>query len=144
MLISLSDSNRKQGARTAVRSPGGATSIDIGQHHAPKSTFREATMIHLQLTDVQSTNLHLLHAIRLGIEHERVSTCCKFALDAALADHLRTLDLGQLMSFVANVGPTSLFPPRHDLLTLLAGPAPLAAPFAAVRSPRGPAVHTRV
>jgi hypothetical protein len=100
-------------------------------------------MNHLQLTDVQSTNLHLLQAIRLGIERDRVSTCCNFALDAELADYLRTQSLDQLMSFVANVGQTSLFPPREDLLALLTAPAPLAAPLAAVRLPKALAVHAR-
>ena len=100
-------------------------------------------MNHLQLTDVQSTNLHLLQAIRLGIERDRVSTCCKFSLDAELADYLRTQSLDQLMSFVANVGQTSLFPPREDLLALLTAPAPLAAPLAAVRLPKALAAHVR-
>lgn len=100
-------------------------------------------MNHLHLTDVQSTNLHLLQAIRLGIERDRVSTCCKFALDAELADYLRTQSLDQLMSFVANVGQTSLFPPRDDLLALLTAPAPLAAPLAAVRLPKVLAANAR-
>lgn len=90
----------------------------------------------LQLTDVQSTNLHLLQAIRLGLERDRVTTCCKFALDAELAKQLSAQSLDQLVLFVVNVGQTSLFPPREDLLNLLAAPAPLAAPLAAVRLPR--------
>jgi hypothetical protein len=95
----------------------------------------------LQLSDVQSTNLHLLQAIRLGLERDRVNTCCKFALDAELADRLRGQSFEQLTSFVVNVGQTSLFPPRDDLLALLAAPAPLAAPLAAVRWPRAPTGH---
>ncbi len=95
----------------------------------------------LQLTDVQSTNLHLLQAIRLGLEHDRVNTCCKFALDAELAEKLGAQSLDELMSFVVNVGQTSLFPPREDLLALLAAPAPLAAPLAAVRLPRALTAH---
>ncbi len=100
-------------------------------------------MSQLQITDVQAINLNLLHAIRLGIERDRVTTCCKFALDAALANYLQTQGLDQLMSFVANVGQTSLFPPREDLLALLTAPAPLAAPLAAVRLPKALAVHAR-
>lgn len=95
----------------------------------------------LQLSDVQSTNLHLLQAIRLGLERDRVNTCCKFALSADLADRLRGQSFEQLMSFVVNVGQTSLFPPRDDLLALLAAPAPLAAPLAAVRLPRALTGH---
>ncbi len=97
----------------------------------------------LPLTDVQSTNLHLLQTIRLGLERDPVATCCKFSLDAALADRLRAQSLDQLMSFVVHVGQTSLFPPREDLLALLAAPAPLAAPLAAVRLPRALAANGR-
>ncbi len=97
----------------------------------------------LQLTDVQSTNLHLLQAIRLGLAHDRVNTCCKFALDAELAEKLSAQSLDELMSFVVHVGPTSLFPPREDLVALLAAPAPLAAPLAAVRLPRTPTANAR-
>ena len=45
-------------------------------------------MSSIQFTDVQLTNLYLLQAIRLGIAQDRVSTCCKFGLDAAQADFL--------------------------------------------------------
>jgi hypothetical protein len=96
----------------------------------------------LQLTDVQSTNLHLLQAIRLGLERDRVTTCCKFALNAALADRLSDQSLDELMSFVVNVGQTSLFPPREDLVALLAAPAALAAPLAAVRLPKSLTGHS--
>lgn len=90
----------------------------------------------LQLTDVQSTNLHLLQVIRLGIELDRIETCCRFALDSTLADHLQTLGHEQLWSVVAHVGQNTLFPPRQDLLALLQAPRPLAGPLAAVQSPR--------
>jgi hypothetical protein len=92
-------------------------------------------MSQLQLTDVQATNLNMLFAIRLGIERDRVTTCSKFAITAALADHLQSLDHQQLWSIVAHVGQASLFPPRHDLLALLQAPAPLAGPLAVVRTP---------
>ncbi len=93
-------------------------------------------MGHRKLIDVQSTNLHLLHAIRLGVEIDRVATCCKFALNAALADHLRTMSHEQLWSFVTHVGQNTLFPPRQDLLSLLQAPTPLAGPLAAVHAAR--------
>ncbi len=93
-------------------------------------------MVHEQLTDVESTNLRTLCAIRLGIEQDRVATCAKFALNAALADHLTTLSHEQLWSIVAHVGQTTLFPPRLDLLSLLEAPVPLVGPLAAVRPPR--------
>lgn len=93
-------------------------------------------MTHLQLTDVQSTNLHLLQVIRLGIELDRVETCCRFALNVTLADHLLTLSHEQLWSVVAHVGQNTLFPPRQDLLAILQAPRPLAGPLAAVHSAR--------
>lgn len=93
-------------------------------------------MTHVHLTDVQSTNLHLLQVIRLGIELDRVETCCRFALNAALADHLQTLGHEQLWSVVAHVGQNTLFPPRQDLLAILQAPRPLAGPLAAAHSAR--------
>ena len=93
-------------------------------------------MSHRKLIDVQSTNLLLLHAIRLGVEIDRVATCCKFALNAALADHLRTMSHEQLWCVVTHVGQNTLFPPRQDLLALLQAPTPLAGPLAAVHAAR--------
>ncbi|MEO6032074.1 MAG: hypothetical protein ABIP61_09270 [Burkholderiaceae bacterium] len=92
-------------------------------------------MSHHHLTDVQSANLNMLFTIRLGIESDRVTTCSKFAISAALAEHLRSLDSQQLWSIAAQVGKATLFPPRHDLLALLRAPAPLAGPLAVVHAP---------
>ncbi|MGQ0600017.1 hypothetical protein [Aquabacterium sp.] len=93
-------------------------------------------MSSIQFTDVQLTNLYLLQAIRLGIAQDRVSTCCKFGLDAAQADFLGAMSQEQLWAFVAQIGQSTLFPPRHDLLALLKAPAPLQASLAAVHAPR--------
>ena len=101
-------------------------------------------MSHLQLTDVQSTNLHLLQVIRLGIELDRVDSCCRFALSAAVADQLQTLSLEQLWSVVAHVGQNTLFPPRQDLLAILQAPGPLAGPLAAARPARPALPLTRL
>lgn len=87
-------------------------------------------------TDVESTNMHMLCAIRLGIEADRVAASSKFALSAALADRLGGLSHEQLWAFVTHVGPTTLFPPRQDLLALLDAPTPLTGTLAAVRTPR--------
>lgn len=87
-------------------------------------------------TDVESTNLHMLCAIRLGIEADRVAASSQFALSATLADRLRGLSHEQLWAFVAHVGQTTLFPPRQDLLALLDAPVPLTGTLAAVRTPR--------
>ncbi|MDO9197835.1 hypothetical protein [Rhodoferax sp.] len=95
-------------------------------------------MSHVQLSDVQYINLSVLTAIKISMQHDKVATCCKFALDAAQADLLENLSADQIWAIVANVGPATLFPPRHDLLILLQTPLPLAGPLAAVRSPRQP------
>lgn len=87
-------------------------------------------------SDVESTNLHMLNVIRLGIEADRVGTCSRFALSATLAERLRGLTQEQLWAFVAHVGQTTLFPPRQDMLALLSAPLPLAGPLAAARAPR--------
>jgi hypothetical protein len=89
----------------------------------------------LQQTDVMATNMHMLSAIRLGLEQDRVGASCRFALDAALADHLRTLGHEQLCALVTHVGQITLFPPRQDLLALLRVPTPLTGPLAAVHTP---------
>ncbi len=87
-------------------------------------------------TDVIATNLHLLSAIRLGLEQDRVGTSCRFGLDSALADHLCTLGHEQLRLLVTHVGQITLFPPRHDLLALLRAPTALAGTLAVVHAPQ--------
>jgi hypothetical protein len=89
-------------------------------------------------SDVESTNLHMLNVIRLGIEADRVGTCIRFALSAPQAERLRSLNQEQLWAFVAHVGQTTLFPPRQDLLALLQAPIPLAGTLAAAHTPRPP------
>jgi len=91
-------------------------------------------MTHAKLSDVQIANLTLLLTIRDGVLHDRLSTCCKFALDAGQADRLTTLGIQQIMAIVANVGDATLFPPRRDLIALLDVPLPLARPLAAVHA----------
>jgi hypothetical protein len=93
-------------------------------------------MSHVHLSDVQYINLSVLTAIKIGLQQDKVATCCKFALDTALAELLGNLRTDQIWAIVANVGSTTLFPPRHDLLSLLQTPLPLAGPLATVRSPR--------
>lgn len=92
-------------------------------------------MNHVHLSDVQYFNLSALTAIKIGMQQDKISTCCKFGLNAAQAEHLGSLRMEQIWAIVANVGPTSLFPPRPDLLTLLQTPLPLAGPLASVRLP---------
>lgn len=96
----------------------------------------------LQQTDVMSTNLHMLSAIRLGLERDRVAASCRFALDQALADHLCALGQEHLWALVTHVGQTTLFPPRRDLAALLTLPAALTGPLAAVHSSRDPSRGT--
>lgn len=94
------------------------------------------------LTDVQLTNLYLLQAIRLGLAQDRVSTCRKFALDARQAEHLSSLNQDELWALVVHIGQSTLFPPRLDFMNLLEMPAALAAPLAAVHTPRPPALFS--
>ena len=92
-------------------------------------------MSHVTLTDVEWINLNVLAVIRAGLEHDTASTCCKYGLDTAQANHLRKLSLDELWSLVVHVGDTTLFPPRTDLVTLLSTPRALAGPMALVRPP---------
>jgi hypothetical protein len=89
-----------------------------------------------QLSDVQLTNLTLLLTIRDGLLHDRPVTCCRFALDAAQADRIGTMNVPQIIALVANVGETTLFPVRRDLIALLELPLPLSRPLAAVHAAR--------
>lgn len=87
-----------------------------------------------QLSDVQLTNLTMLLTIRDGLRIDRLSTCCRYALDAAQSERFATLDVQQIMAIVANVGDATLFTPRRDLISLLDLPLPLTRPMAAVHS----------
>lgn len=95
-------------------------------------------MTPLLQTDVMSTNLHMLSAIRLGLERDLVGASCRFSLDAALADRLCAMGQEQLWALVTHVGQHTLFPPRRDLLALLHWPTELTGAIAAVHSPRHP------
>ena len=102
-------------------------------------------MCHLLLSDVQSTNLQLLHAILVGTERDIVETCRKFSLHAALAERLRTMSPAEVWSLVHAVGQTSLFVPRADLVALIDAPPALAGTLAAARSPLpAPSMHIQV
>lgn len=89
----------------------------------------------LHRTDVMSTNLHMLSAIRLALEEDRIGASCRFALDASLADHLSGLGQEQLWALVMHVGQSTLFPPRQDLLGILRLPIPLTGALAAANPP---------
>ena len=95
-------------------------------------------MSHAQLSDVQIVNLTLLLTVRDAVLEDRLSACCKFAVDAAQAEHLGAMTVQQIMAIVANLGDATLFPPRRDLLALLDLPLPLTRPIAAVQPPRQP------
>ena len=76
-------------------------------------------MCHLLLSDVQSTNLQLLHAILVGTERDIVETCRKFSLHAAQAERLRTMSPAEVWSLVHAVGQTSF---RKTSLPFLSWP----------------------
>jgi hypothetical protein len=92
-------------------------------------------MRHLHLSDVQSTNLQLLHVILLGTARDLTETCRKFNLHAAQAERLRAMKPAELWSLVHAVGDTSLFLPRSDLIALIDSPPALAGTLAAARPP---------
>ena len=96
-------------------------------------------MSDVQLLDVQLTNLTMLLTIRDSLHRDRVRTCARFALDSAQAERFLSMGIHQIMAIVANVGQVNLFPPRSDLVSLLALPLPVARPFAVVQpSKRAP------
>lgn len=92
-------------------------------------------MRHLLLSDVQSTNLQLLHVILVGTERDMVETCRKFNLHASQAERLRAMKPAEIWSLVHAVGETSLFVPRSDLIALIDSPPALAGTLAAARPP---------
>lgn len=92
-------------------------------------------MHHKPLSDVQSTNLQLLYAIRLGMECDLVGTCRKFCLHSDQAERLRAMTPEELWTLVHAIGQTSLFVPRSDIVALIDAPAMLAGTLAAARPP---------
>jgi hypothetical protein len=95
----------------------------------------------IPLSNVQATNLQLLYAIRVGLEHDPVDTCLKYRLHAHQAACLRAMGPEQLWSRVHAVGHTSLFVARSDLIALLEAPAELVGTLAASRPP---AAHSTI
>ena len=63
-------------------------------------------MCHLLLSDVQSTNLQLLHVILIGTERDKVGTCRKFSMTAAQVEQLRAMNPADLCSMVRAIGET--------------------------------------
>ncbi|HRH89023.1 MAG TPA: hypothetical protein PLO41_19410 [Rubrivivax sp.] len=87
-----------------------------------------------QLSDVQIANLTLLLTIRDSVRYDKPAACCRFALDGPQAARLGAISIQQVMAIVANVGDTTLFPPRRDLIALLDIPLPLVRPLAAAQA----------
>jgi hypothetical protein len=107
--------------------------------------IEEAIMCHLLLSDVQSTNLQLLHAILVGTGRDMVETCRKFNLHAAQAERLRAMNPAEVWNLVHAVGQISLFVPRADLVALIDSPPALAGTLAAARPPlSAPSMHMQV
>ena len=89
-------------------------------------------MQHQPLSDVQSTNLQMLHVLFVGAERDMPGTCRKFGLQAWQADRLRSMNPATLWSLVHAIGDTSLFVPRSDFVELMDFPPALAGTLAAV------------
>jgi hypothetical protein len=83
------------------------------------------------LVNVQRTNLHLLIAVRVGLDSHPIDTCRAFGLQAEAAARLRAIEPDKLVSRVEAVGPTSLMLLRSDFMDLLEAPAQLAGTLAA-------------
>lgn len=93
-------------------------------------------MSDVHLTDVQFSNLTMLLTIRDCLHRDRIRTCCQFGLDAEQANCIQDLRTHQIMAIVSHVGQVCLFPPRMDLISLLALPLPVARTLAVVWPPR--------
>lgn len=93
-------------------------------------------MFHLQLSDVQATNLQLLYAIRTGMDRCMVDTCRKYGMNPDQAKRLRTLSPADVWALVHNLGETSLFVPRSDILDLIDAAPAIVATLAASHPPR--------
>lgn len=92
-------------------------------------------MNRVTITDVEWINIHILAIIRTALQHDRAATCCRFALNAEQANYLCSLRLDELWSQVFQIGDTTLFPPRADLVQLLSAPRNLAGAFSLVSPP---------
>ena len=92
-------------------------------------------MPHARLSDVQLTNLTQLLTIQCSLKQDFGEACCRYSLDAPLANLLLELSVPQALAVVANMRDETLFPPRSDLAALLAAPLPLSGALAAVHRP---------
>lgn len=96
-------------------------------------------MDHSQLTEVQSTNLRTLIAVRLGLERDTADTCRAYGLDPRTAERLRLLSVEGMWALVHSVGQVGLFVARDDLGALVDAPPAVAGALAAAH-PARPAV----
>lgn len=110
--------------------------LDEYQHPNHPGLSEDPTMTHSPLTEVQTTNLRTLIAIRVGLERDTVDTCRMFALDPNTAERLRSLPLERVWALVHTVGQVSLFVARDDLAALIDAPCTIAGALAAAHSPR--------
>lgn len=86
-----------------------------------------------RLSDVQTTNLQFVYALRFGLDRDMAGTCRRFGLLAEQAQAIRALMPERLWASVCAVGHTSLFLARSDVVTLLQAPDAVAATLAAAR-----------
>lgn len=107
--------------------------MEIQGSIAPRQDLPEHGEHPLLLWDARSTNLHMVQAIRLGLERDLVGTCLRYGLDAEQGQRLRSMAPQALGEKVALIGDQSLFLPRKDLVELLDAPKELRATLAAAR-----------
>ncbi len=80
----------------------------------------------LELSQVQIANLNMLILIAECAKHDNATACSRFGLDADQAEFLASLALQDILSLVTHLGDECLFPPRADLVQVLAWPPQLA------------------
>ncbi len=100
-------------------------------------------MNRVSITDVEWINVHILAIIRAELQHDMAATCCRFALSTEQANFIRSLRLDELWSRAFQIGDTTLFPPRADLVQLLSTPPNLAGAFSLVSPPAPPYLEPR-
>ena len=80
----------------------------------------------LELSQVQVANLNMLILIAECVKRDSSIACSRFGLDADQAEYLATLAFQEILTLVAHLGDECLFPPRTDLIQVLAWPPQLA------------------
>jgi hypothetical protein len=88
-----------------------------------------------ELSQVQIANLNMLTLIAECARGDSAGACSQFGLNAEQAEFVASLALQDLLMLVAHLGDECLFPPRSDLIQILAWPPQLAGALLMVHPP---------